>query len=102
MRMWMIDPSKLCRKHLLGEHLECTMFVGTINKGISIKGYLNGGLLQVDKLKERHDQLAEEMVRRGYKHKSPLPDFKYEGENGSVDSAANEIELHNRCKDCQF
>ena len=36
MRMWMIDPKLLCRKHLLGEHLEIHMFVGTINKGINV------------------------------------------------------------------
>ena len=32
MRMWMIDPTMLCTKHLLGEHVELHMFVGTINK----------------------------------------------------------------------
>ena len=56
MRMWMVDPSLLCRKHLLGEHLECHMFVGTINKNISIKGYIKNGLCEPDKLEIRKNQ----------------------------------------------
>ena len=45
MRMWMVDPKIMCRKHLLGEHVEHHMFVGTINKRISIVGYLRDNLL---------------------------------------------------------
>ena len=104
--MWCVDVSKMCRQHLLGEHVECHMFVGTINKGIDVRGYLARGLLQPSLLQERHDQLAKEIERRGYSHKSPLPSFEWiigagDGD-GSVDTAANEIELHNRCKNCGF
>lgn len=31
MRMWMVDPKIMCRKHLLGEHLELHMLAGCIN-----------------------------------------------------------------------
>ena len=103
MRMWCVDVTKMCRKHLLGEHVECHMFVGTINKGISIQGYLDDGLVEVDLLWARHDELAKEIERRGYNHKSPLPEYKWGGgDNGCVDVSANEVELRRRCKDCTF
>ena len=41
MRMWMVNPEILCRKHLLGEHVELHMLVGWIIKGKSIQGYLD-------------------------------------------------------------
>jgi hypothetical protein len=74
MRQWMCDPSILCNKHLLGEHLEHHMFVGSINKGTSIQGYLDKNLLQIGSLKHRHQQLVDEMTMRGMHHKSPLPE----------------------------
>jgi len=76
MRLWLVNPKIMCRKHLLGEHLECHMFVGTLNKGISVEGYVSKGLLETSKLKERHDALAYEIISRGYKHNSPLKEFK--------------------------
>ena len=98
MRMWCVDPSKMGRKHLLGEHVETHMFVG-----IRLDGYLDEGLVDVDLLFERHNELAAEMERRGYKHKSLLPEFKWSNDTtGTVNIKDNEIELHRRCKDCQF
>ena len=32
MRQWMVDPRLLCRKHLLGEHVENHMFIGTLKR----------------------------------------------------------------------
>lgn len=101
MRMWNVDPSKMCRKHLLGEHVECHMFAGTLNKGISVLGYLDKGLLQIDLLRQRHDELVAEMTKRGYSHNKELPIFK-ERIVGFVDTVASERELKRRCKDCQF
>ena len=100
MRMWMVDPSLLCRKHLLGEHLECHMFVGAINKGISIKGYMDRGLCEPDKLEIRHNQLANEMAKRGYNHKSELPKYEY-SKSGHIDITNSINELINRCPDCR-
>jgi len=64
MRMWLVKPSVLCQKHLGGEHVECHMFLGTIRKRKSVQGYLDNGLFEPLKLQERHNQLAEELVRR--------------------------------------
>lgn len=96
----MVDPKLLCRKHLCGEHAECHMFVGTINKNISIQGYIDKGLLEVHNLVSRHEELSQELTRRNYNHKSPLPLFEswYEG---SVDSDANIKELARRCPECR-
>lgn len=108
MRMWNVDPSKMCRKHLLGEHVEMHMFVGTILKGTSIQGYINSGLVEVPNIIWRHHALVGEMLQRGYKHKKDLPTFpsksveRYWSNLGKVDVAANEIELHRRCKECKF
>ena len=99
MRMWMTNPSKMCRKHLLGEHVECHMFVGTIKKGISIKGYLEKGLLETHNLQKRHDELAKEMTERGYKHNSVLECCF--PEMGNIDVKYNEEDLKRRCLDCR-
>jgi hypothetical protein len=101
--MWMVNPKKMCRKHLLGEHVECHMFVGSINKGINMDGYFRNKLLLITNLKKRHEELAREMIRRGMNHKSELPNFIWgESETGEIDIKANELDLHNRCKECKF
>jgi len=68
MRMWMVNPKIMCRQHLLGEHVEIHMFVGTLSRGKSVKGYLEKGLLEVHNLYWRHEELVEEMKRRGTVH----------------------------------
>ena len=102
MRMWMIPASLLCRKHLLGEHNECHMIAGSIKKGISLQGYFNKNLVEPQNVKERHDELAEEMKRRGYNHKSPLdqPDFTKYGRH-FVNKEENIKTLIDRCTECR-
>lgn len=100
MRQWMIPPTMLCSKHLRGEHLEHHMFVGSINNGTSMKGYIERGYLEVHRLRERHDELAREMERRGMNHRSPLPPF--EGWTaGRVDVVTSLHALLARCPDCR-
>lgn len=101
MRQWMVDPKCLCRQHLLGEHNECHSFIGCIKKGTSLKGYISKGLVEVDKIQKRHDELAEEMIRRGYNHKSPLDCCNLLWEEGCVDSEQNIEELKRRCPECR-
>jgi len=100
--MWMVDPKLMCRKHLMGEHVECHMLVGCIRKGLKISGskYVTTGLVEVHNLQMRHDDLAKEMVFRGYQHKSSLPEISYWKE-GYIDSSANLIELRRRCPECE-
>ncbi len=75
MRIWDIEPEKLCRQHLLGEHreLHATWSILTNNK----KGYREHPEVKrwVGKLKalyNRHELLVEDMLKRGYDHRSPL------------------------------
>lgn len=97
--MWGVPVDILCRKHLMGEHVEMHMFVGTINKGISIQGYLDKGLVNPALIKERHDALAAEMLRRGYRHNSPLPSYDC-GIFHKLDIKANALDLFRRCPEC--
>lgn len=76
------------------------MFVGTINKGISLAGYFKNKLLEVHNIRKRHDELVKEMEERGMKHKSELPTFN-EYTAGEVDREANLVNLYNRCEECR-
>lgn len=98
--MWNINPEKMCNQHLLGEHVECHMFVGTLNKNRSVQGYLDKGLLEIHNLRKRHDLLSLEMKKRGMKHKSKLPSYKIVP-LGKINSKKNQIELNRRCKECK-
>ena len=100
MRMWLVDPSGMCRLHLLGEHVELHMLVGTLERGKSIQGFLDGGLIDTSKIRDRHTDLTVEMMFRGYKHKSPLS-FVHDDPDGYVDVDGNLEELHRRCEDCK-
>ena len=109
MRMWMVDPRTMCRKHLMGEHVETHMYVGAMLKGTKVSGYIAGNLLEPLSLQRRHDELAAEMVARGYKHDSvmgpnavtaalaSLPEAELIATVSVADARA---ELHRRCPDC--
>jgi len=100
MRMWNINPRKMCNQHLLGEHVEMHMFVGTLNKNKSIKGYLDKDLVEIHSLKKRHNALADEMRKRNMNHSSPLPHYKNK-KLGKVNKKENMKELIKRCKECR-
>ena len=105
MRMWMVDPRQMCNKHLLGEHVETHMFLGTIRKGgIRFDGYFKNNLFEPKSLKERHDALALEMQRRGMNHQSPL-DVKKEDLESLPDVKVNTEsalkDLVSRCPVCR-
>jgi hypothetical protein len=100
MRMWMVNPKTMCRNHLLGEHVECHMFIAAINRRMNIKGYLDKGLVEVHNLQRRHEDLAQEMLRRGYKHNSSL-EFSSNIELGKIDPGESAIALHSRCSKCR-
>lgn len=105
MRMWKVDPKLLCKKHLLGEHVEMHMFVGSLNRGIKHYGYVAQGLVEVHRIKERHDALVTEMTRRGIDHKTPLKyeemHFDYYKYIGYVSEEFNLWELSRRCFNCR-
>ena len=100
MRMWMVPPKLMCRQHLLGEHVEIHMLVGTIKRNKSVQGYVDNGLIDTNQIQTRHDELVQEMLSRGYNHKSEL---QYEDKLhvGTVDSAGSIQELSRRCAGCR-
>ena len=101
MRMWMVNPEILCRKHLLGEHVELHMLVGCIIKGKSIQGYLDTGLVETGSIYRRHNELTKEIKRRGYNHKSPLEiTEKVYPARGKVNVTKSLEDLSQRCKEC--
>jgi hypothetical protein len=107
--MWMVNPKFMCVKHLNGEHLEIHMFLGTIKKGKSIKGYIEKNLCQPRSFKRRHDDIVNEMIARDYKgHKTPLEyidcqfvcDLPIEYQYWEVNSIKSLRDLLSRCPDC--
>jgi len=91
----------LCMKHLLGEHVELHMFVGTINKNKKLNGYRKNGLVEVHNIKSRHAELVSEMKSRGMNHNSPLQKFEV-FHFGFVDIDNSYNELLKRCNDCRI
>ncbi|UCG70486.1 MAG: pyrimidine dimer DNA glycosylase [Thermoplasmata archaeon] len=99
MRVWDILPEKLCRNHLLGEHNEIHVIWNIITQ--DKKGYSNHpetkrwkGKLKA--LFNRHENIALEMVKRGFEHNSPL-DLRLasgkELQNQFVDSIMEQIRI---------
>ena len=101
MRMWLVDPRVMCSQHLLGEHVELHMLVGSLNRDKNIAGFLRDGLVELRSIRRRHAELVAEMQRRGFVHKSPLPTFGRR-RAGQVDVAANLKELARRCVACRM
>lgn len=99
MRMWMIEPSLMCRKHLLGEHVEIHMLVGSLLHHRNISGHLERGQLEPQNAQPRHEELAQEMLKRGYKHNSPLPSVEHR-HVGTVDRNVSIQDLIARCPEC--
>ncbi|MFB6253056.1 MAG: pyrimidine dimer DNA glycosylase/endonuclease V [Halobacteriaceae archaeon] len=103
-RMWGIDPTLLCDQHLLGEHSELHQVVGTLRnhphgKAI-IKGHAEKNQIDTTQIKERHEELATEMERRGIDHSSPL-EYSDALQLGSINCKQNRVELQERCADCR-
>jgi hypothetical protein len=71
--MWLgVDPSELCDQHLLGLHKEIHQEAGTLENhphGMAIvEGHWRLGQASTDRIQDRHDEVAEEMERRGMNH----------------------------------
>ncbi|HLL61400.1 MAG TPA: pyrimidine dimer DNA glycosylase/endonuclease V [Candidatus Nitrosocosmicus sp.] len=109
MRIWDLEPEKLCWNHLLGEHreLHALWTILTQNK----KGYSKHPETQrwIGKLKAlylRHEILVQEMSRRGYNHKTPLEEIKAVGEDTQasfINTYEEQVEIiKNKACDCKL
>jgi len=106
----MVDPKILCTKHLLGEHVEIHMFVGTIKKGKSLRGYVDNNLVEPGCFVTRHNDLVREHISRGGIHKSSLnlnevidlvDTLERDIRENNVDSKKSLQELLFRCPRCK-
>jgi hypothetical protein len=75
MRIWDVDPTVLCRAHLLGEHRELHGLWNILTRGL--RGYsahpeTRRWVGRLGALYRRHELLVAEMTARGYRHSSPL------------------------------
>jgi pyrimidine dimer DNA glycosylase len=75
MRIWDVDPARLCRAHLVGEHREIHAVWTILTEGRS--GYARHPEVRrwdgkLAALYARHEAVVAEMERRGYGHRSPL------------------------------
>ncbi len=91
MRIWDMPPSKLCTKHLLGEHRELHAIWNILTQNKSGYSKHPETLRWKGKLAAlylRHEELAKEMLRRKYNHKTEL-DRKYATGNLSQNQFVN-------------
>lgn len=106
--LWLDIPvEQLCDQHLLGLHKEIHQEAGTIDNHPHGEAILEGHyrLAQVDttELVRRHDEVVEEMERRGMNHDSEL---EYSDSHGLIISGFpikqfNKITLSSRCDNCK-
>jgi uncharacterized protein with PIN domain len=82
------------------------MFVGAINRGISVDGFIKSNCLEPLSIVKRHEELVEEMKRRGYNHNSTIiePDLS-KIPNKNLIHTINKKESFNclitRCESCK-
>ena len=100
MRMWMVDPRILCRQHLIGEHGEIHKHRHNFEKKHNMDG--RRGQIEPESMQARHDVLAAEMLRRGYKHQSPYlqPDISHLTSFPKIDIKESLALLLDRCPEC--
>jgi Pyrimidine dimer DNA glycosylase len=82
-RIWDIDPSLLCRQHLLGEHRELhAVWAVLTGEGRGYRRHPETRRWEgrLPALARRHEALVGEMRRRGFDHRSPLDRRTVRGE----------------------
>lgn len=99
MRIWDIEPNRLCRNHLLGEHRELHAIWSIITKNKKGYSFHPETLRWNGKLKAlylRHEKLVHEMKLRGYTHSSPLEKKHAKGKSEQkffIDSKERQIKI---------
>lgn len=108
--MWLgVKVENMCNQHLLGLHKELHQELGTLQNhphGESIvRGHWVLGQASMEKVRERHQEVAREMERRGMNHQSPL---EYSDESGMHSwmhglpfEQVQRAVLSARCRDCE-
>lgn len=99
MRIWDIEPNRLCRNHLLGEHRELHAIWSIIinnKKGYSLHPETIRWNGKLKALYFRHEKLVQEMNLRGFNHNSPLEKKLATGKSQQkvfIDSPERQLEI---------
>ncbi len=99
MRIWDIEPNRLCRRHLLGEHRELHAIWSILvndKKGYSKHPETLRWKGKLKALYKRHEKLVEEIEKRGYNEQSPLDEKKATGKETQdefIDSKEEQIKI---------
>ena len=105
MRVWDIPVQQLCRKHLMAQHYEIHTIYTVITdsrKGYSKHPEVIRWISNIPALVDIHNKTANEMICRGYNHRSPLPQYAVFGPQTSlVNTIEEQINiLHNKGCEC--
>lgn len=111
-RMWMTsDPKTYCKNHLLGSHKEIHQLLGTLVKKMRVGGYIKNNCIEILSMKDQHDKIVAEMIRRGWSHHSDLISQEEINEIASylpkehltykIDVKASDQERYCRCEECR-
>jgi hypothetical protein len=112
--MWMIEPKLMCRKHLLGEHLELHMLLSSIKKGKKLDGFIDKRIIEPINIYYRHFLIVEEMNRIGFNHKTDIDQIEWlyiaadiilkdeKLYHATVDKNKSISDLTFRCKQCSI
>ena len=101
MRQWNINPKFLCTQHLLDEHYDLHKAIGAIKRHKNIQTYIDQGLLMPTDIPRRHEELVQEIVKRGIEHLTPLPNVRGLPTGGYIDGEATLLELTGCCPNCK-
>ena len=106
MRIWGVDPSLMCQRHILGEHREMHALVVMIRLGTKksqLEAHCRLGQVAIHQIVDRHELLVEEMERRGWNHKTPMGESERAllWVEGEIDSLRNLSLLSERCPLCR-
>ena len=100
--MWNIEPKKMCRQHLLGEHFEIHKLIGNLkNSRTWGKSLTAKGFLEPQNALKRHNKLVCEMRKRNFNHKSPLKIGNVKLPKGKIDRKKSLRDLKKRCEECR-
>lgn len=84
------------------------MILGTLKRKKKVDGFLRNNCLEMRSIYQRHEDLATEMLARGYNHKSPMEesefgciyDYPQEQIYTRINRDASLQELITRCDKC--
>ena len=99
MRIWDLEPERLCRQHLLGEHRELHglwVILTEDRRGFARHPETARWRGKLKALYRRHEALVAEMGRRGYRHQTPLPAAQATGlgvQEDYKDSPAEQVKI---------